>query len=643
MSRLTRICLLVTGLLFGALLQQAAAVTGMTYVETPMLADKVKSGEIDPVGKRLPSEPRVIDLKAMGREPGQHGGSMTMLMGSGKDVRIMVYYGYARLVGYDTDYRIQPDILLNYEVEEGRRFTLYIRPGHRWSDGSPFTAEDFRFALEDVMLNEKLSQSGLPAELLVDGKGPVFTVVDEYTVRYEWEKPNPKFLPALAAPLPLYITYPSAYMKQFHAKYIGKEKADELAKEKKYKHWRAMFIRLGRQNRPENPDLPTLEPWRLMTPPPSEQFIFERNPYFHRVDEQGRQLPYVDKVVMNISSSSLIPAKTGAGESDLQGRYISFEDYTFLKENEKRQNYRVLLWKSAVGSKIVIRPNLNYQDEAWRKVFHDARFRRGLSLAVRRHEINMVTFFGLGREVADSPLPQSPLYKEEYAQAWAQHDTERANQLLDEAGLDKRDSDGIRLLPDGRRAELIIETAGESTIETDVLQLVTDHWLEVGIKVFTRTSQRDIFRSRLTAGNTMMSVWSGLDNGIPRPAMPPEELAPTNDSQTQWPQWGLWGMSSGQSGTEPDLEPVRKLMDLWKQWQVSVSDDERERVWHEMLSIYTDQAFSIGTVNSTLQPIVVNKRLMNVPEDEVFSFMPGSYFGVFMMDTFWFKRQADED
>jgi peptide/nickel transport system substrate-binding protein len=638
MSRLTRICLLVTGLLFGALLQQAAAVTGMTYVETPMLADKVKSGEIDPVAKRLPAEPRVIDLKAMGREPGEHGGNMTMLMGSGKDVRIMVYYGYARLVGYDTDYRIQPDILLNYEVEEGRRFTLYIRPGHRWSDGSPFTAEDFRFALEDVMLNEKLSQSGLPAELLVDGKGPAFTVIDEYTVRYEWEKPNPKFLPALAAPLPLYITYPSAYMKQFHAKFIGKDKAEELAKEKKYKHWRAMFIRLGRQNRPENPDLPTLEPWRLVTPPPSEQFIFERNPYFHRVDEQGRQLPYVDNVVMNISSSSLIPAKTGAGESDLQGRYISFEDYTFLKENEKRQNYKVLLWKSAVGSKIVIRPNLNYEDEVWRKVFQDARFRQGLSLAVKRHEINMATFFGLGREVADSPLPQSPLYKEEYAQAWAQYDLDRANQLLDAAGLDKRDSDGIRLLPDGRRAEVIVETAGESTIETDVLQLVTDHWLEAGIKVYTRTSQRDLFRSRLTAGNTMMSVWSGLDNGIPRPAMPPEELAPTNDSQTQWPQWGLWGMSSGQSGKEPDLEPVNKLMDLWQQWQTSVSDAERERVWHEMLSIYTDQAFSIGTVNSTLQPIVVNKQLMNVPEEEVFSFMPGSYFGVFMMDTFWFRR-----
>ena len=620
-----------------ALLAQTAPV----MIETPFLEAQVADGKIDPVARRIPAAPRIVDVAQMGREPGRHGGTMTMLMGSGKDVRMMVYYGYARLVGYDMNYKLQPDILLRYEVEEGRRFTFHIRPGHRWSDGSLFTAEDFRFALEDVMLNENLSRGGLPGELLVDGKGPVFTVIDELTVRYEWDKPNPRLLPALAAPLPLYLAYPSAYMKQFHASFIGEDKAEELAKASNYKHWRAMFVRLGRQNRPENPDLPTLEPWLPRVAPPAEQFIFERNPYFHRIDAQGRQLPYIDKVVMNISSGNLIPAKTGAGESDLQGRYISFEDYTFLKQNENYQPFRVLLWKSGLGSKIVIRPNLNFDDEGWRLLFHDARFRQALSLAINRHEINMVSFFGLGREAADSPLPQSPLFKEEYASAWATQDVDRANAMLDAVGLDKRDGDGVRLLPDGRRAEVIVETAGESTIETDVLQLISDHWLNVGVKVYTRTTQRDLFRSRLKAGNTMMSIWSGLDNAIPRASMPPEELAPTNDSQTQWPQWGLWGMTGGQSGTEPDLASVKQLFGLWQRWQQTTDDDEREAVWHEMLSIYTDQAFSIGTVNSTLQPIVVSNRLKNVPAEEVFSFQPGSYFGVFMIDTFWLDDQAE--
>jgi peptide/nickel transport system substrate-binding protein len=634
---------LIHALMVLVILAACGAVTHArpSLVETPYLKAKVEKGEIDPVDRRVPLEPRVVDLEKMGREPGKHGGTMTMLMGRGKDVRMMVYYGYSRLVNYDATYNLQPDVLLKYEVEDGRRFTFHLRPGHRWSDGSPLTAEDFRFALEDVMLHKKLGRGGLPNALLVDGKGPVFTVIDEHTVRYEWDKPNPAFLPALAAPLPVYLTYPSAYMKQFHADHIGKEAAEAKAKELKYKHWRAMFVRRGRQNRPENPDLPTLEPWRPTIEPPAEQFVFERNPYFHRIDAQGRQLPYIDKVVMNISSSNLIPAKTGAGESDLQARYVSFEDYTFLKQNEKLHPFNVRLWKSAVGSKIALRPNLNYKDDGWRKLFHDARFRRALSLAVDRREINMVTFFGLGREAADSPLPQSALFKEEYANAWAKRDVDKANAMLDELGLDKRASDGTRLLPDGRRADLIIEAAGESTVETDVLQLVTDHWRDIGIKVFTRATQRDIFRSRLKAGSTMMSVWSGLDNGIPRAAMPPEELAPTNDAQTQWPNWGLWGMTNGKSGTEPDLAPVKQLWDLWSRWQLTTTDAEREAIWHQMLQIYTDEVFSIGTVNATLQPIVVSNRLRNVPEDVVFSFQPGSYFGVFMMDTFWFGEDTE--
>lgn len=610
----------------------------MTFKETPYFGHLVQAGKIDPVAKRLPQLPRIIDLEQIGREPGQHGGKLRMLMGSKKDVRMMVYYGYSRLVGYDLDYKFQADILASYDVEDGRIFTLHLRPGHRWSDGAPFTSEDFRFTYHDVMLNKKLRRGGLANSMLVNGKGPKFTVIDEVTVRYEWDAPNPKFLPALAAPLPLYLTYPSRYMKQFHASYIGKDEVEALAKKRKYKHWRAMFIRLGRQNRPENPDLPTLEPWFNTIAPPSEQFVFKRNPYFHRVDTQGRQLPYIDTVEMNISSPNLIPAKTGAGESDLQGRYVSFEDYTFLKQSEKRQGYNVLLWKSAVGSKVAIRPNLNFKDDAWRAVMQDVRFRQALSLGIDRHEINMVTFFGLGKEVADSPLKQSPLFNVDYANAYATHDPVLANRLLDQAGLDKRDEDGVRLLPDGKRAELIIETAGESTVETDVLQLITDHWLELGLKVFTRATQRDIFRSRLKAGNTMMSVWSGLDNAIPRPSMSPEELAPSNDSQTQWPQWGLYGMTGGKSGIEPDLPSAKRLLSLWQEWQRSRDDETRRRIWTDMLKLYTSEVFSIGTVNSTLQPIVVNKKLRNVPKEEVYSFQPGSYFGVFMVDTFWFKR-----
>ncbi len=229
----------------------------------------------------------------------------------------------------------------------------------------------------------------------------------------------------------------------------------------------------------------------------------------------------------------------------------------------------------------------------------------------------------------------SPLYRAEYSQAWVAHDPEQANKLLDEAGLAERDEDGFRLLPDGRPAEVIVETAGESTLESDVLELVADHWQRVGIKLFARATQRDVFRSRVLGGQTMMGTWSGIDNAIATADMNPGELAPTTESQLQWPQWGMHYESRGERGSAPDLPEAARLVELLKKWRLSGEAAERERIWHEMLALYTDQVFSIGIVNATLQPIVASAKLRNLPASAPFSFDPTSYFGVYMTDAFW--------
>jgi peptide/nickel transport system substrate-binding protein len=82
----------------------------------------------------------------------------------------------------------------------------------------------------------------------------------------------------------------------------------ELMQKNRLKKWAGLHQRMARQYRPENPELPTLDPWRNNTAPPAEQFVFDLNPFFHRVDENGRQLPYVDRFILNSSSSSLINA-----------------------------------------------------------------------------------------------------------------------------------------------------------------------------------------------------------------------------------------------------------------------------------------------------------------------------------------------
>ncbi|GAA5541656.1 ABC transporter substrate-binding protein [Brucella sp. NBRC 113783] len=597
-------------------------------------------GALPDLADRLPKTPRIVNMAALGRKPGVNGGVIRTLIGNQKDIRLMTLYGYSRLVGYDEKLNMHADILESFETVEDRAFTFKIRPGHRWSDGSYLTSEDFRYCWEDVMLNTELKRGGPPRVLLVNGRPPRFEVIDELTVRYSWDAPNPDFLPQLAAPQALTIVLPSQYLKQFHKTYQDNFRLSALMKQYRVKKWTDLHFNMARSYRPENPELPTLDPWRNTTASPAEQFVFERNPYFHRVDENGVQLPYVDKVILNISSPTIIAAKTGAGESDLQAHGIDFSDYAFLKDSEKRFPVRVSLWKRTEGARVSLMPNLNAGDAIWRALFWDVRVRRALSLAIDRTEINKAVFYGLAVDSANSILPESPLYKPGYKTAWSAHDPEQANVLLDAAGLQRRDENGIRLLPDGRSAKIVVETAGESTLETDILELVTDHWAKVGISLFIRTSQRDVFRSRAMGGEIMMSMWSGLDNGIPTADMNPGELAPTSDDQLQWPVWGMYYMSNGMKGHPPEIPEVKQLIELLSQWRDSSDIAERATIWTQMLDIYSQQVFSIGIVNSTPQPVLRAASLQNVPEKGLYGFDPTSFLGVFMPDAFWYGKDA---
>jgi peptide/nickel transport system substrate-binding protein len=603
--------------------------------EPPSLAADVANGKLPPLAQRLPSTPLVVNVQRPDWSPGRYGGELHMLMAKDRDIRMMTVYGYARLVAYDDQLRLAPDVLQSIDNVDSRIFTLHLRPGHKWSDGQPFTAEDFRYYWEDVANNKELSPFGLPRALLVRERGPKFEVLDATTVRYTWDEPNPQFLPALAGASPLFIYRPAHYLRQFHARYVGADKANAIAVAAGSRNWAGYHQKLDEQFRFDNPDLPTLEPWMNTTPLPTTRFVLVRNPYFHRVDKSGRQLPYIDQVIVNITDDKLIPARTGAGSVDLQARYLRFDNYTFLKQGEQRNRYHVYLWEKSLGSQIALYPNLNAEDPEWRKLMRDVRFRRALSLGINRHEVNEVVYFGLGQESGNTVLKRSPLYRPEFRSAWTQFDVKRANALLDEIGLTRRDDSGLRLLPDGRPMELIIDTSGESTEETDVLELIRDSWRQLGIAMFSRPSQREVFRKRVFSGKSMMSVWSGLNNGVPTPEMSPSELAPTSQEQLQWPMWGQYYEQNRRGGEEPALPLVQELVDLNHEWNRSSNNAERERIWLRMLAIHAEQVYTIGIVGRALQPIVVRDNLRNVPVDGIYSWDPGAYFGMYHPDTFW--------
>jgi peptide/nickel transport system substrate-binding protein len=102
-------------------------------------------------------------------------------------------------------------------------------------------------------------------------------------------------------------------------------------------------------------------------------------------------------------------------------------------------DFDVRLWKRAEGAYFALMPNLNAIDPVWRDLNRDLRYRRALSVAINRKDVNKVIFFGLAKESGNTALPESPLYSAENADMWMEQDKALANRLLDEIGLTKRD------------------------------------------------------------------------------------------------------------------------------------------------------------------------------------------------------------
>jgi peptide/nickel transport system substrate-binding protein len=603
--------------------------------ETPMFAEQVKSGALPPADQRVPRPPWVVRQFAGGDGPGRQGGQLNMLVTSARDTRLMTVYSYTRLIVYDDKFMLHPDILESYEAKDGREFTFKLRAGHKWSDGQPFTTEDFRFFWEDVANNKELTPSGLPAELLVEDQPPKVEIIDEFTIKYSWDKPNPYFMESQARAAPLFLFRPAHYMRKFHARYTDPAEIARSSRSGQQGSWIQIHRRLDVMFANDNVDLPSLNPWINSTPSPAQRYIFVRNPFYHRIDEKGQQLPYVDRIIFTVVATNLVPAKAGLGEADLQPRYLNMRDYTFLKKGAKNSGVDVRLWESGSGSQIALYPNLNTNDEGWRTLFRDVRFRRALSLAIDREEMNQVVYIGLAKPSNNTIMERSTLFKPEYATKWAQYDPKLANKLLDEIGLTKRDPQGFRLLTDGRPATIVIESLSEETEDSDALQLIADYWKKIGIKMLVKPQTLENFRLRTSSGNSLMTAYAGVVTAVPTLATSPKEFAPTMQGGLQWPKWGMFVESKGKQGEKCDMESACRLLAYVKEWEQATTDPDRRKAWDKILQTNADEVFSIGTVNGIRQPIVVGPKVHNVPKEGYYAWDPGGYIGLYQPDTFW--------
>ncbi|MBC7320947.1 ABC transporter substrate-binding protein [bacterium] len=580
------------------------------FSEAPMLQELVKQGKLPPVEKRLPEEPAVIQPL---EEIGQYGGTWRRAWLGPSDSPGPGRITYDNTLRWDlTGTKIMPNVAKSWKIsKDGKTVTLSLRKGMKWSDGAPFTADDVIFWYEDIILNKEITPT-FPVWLTAGGVPGKIKKVDDYTVQIQFEYPNGLILEFLAAN---WIFAPKHYLKQFHPKYTDQKTLEEAYKKAGFDAWYKYFQ--NRNDWIQNPDLPTIRAWKPSNPPDSKVWVMERNPYYWKIDTAGNQLPYIDRITHElVANAEMVTMKAVAGELDMQLRHINFMDYTLLKENEKKGDYRVIRWLPALGADVGIFINQNLKDQVLKKFFTNPRFRQALSIAINRDEINQLIYHGVGKPRAATVIPQSVYYDPSVEKLYAEYDPAKANKILDDLGLKKRGPDGYRLRPDGKTFSVTINVAPVFGPWIDVCEMVKGYWEKLGIKTAVNTMERALLYSRAYAGDFEMMAWS-----VDRSSQPwsyPCWWVPMTNECFYAPLTGVWYTTGGKGGEEPTSPELKKIIELYNKMKVTTDATVRTRLAKEILRLHAKNVFVIGTVGlvpSTMCVGVVKNYFKNVPDE----------------------------
>ena len=370
--------------------------------EPPTLAAKVRAGKLPPVKDRLPAKPLVV---RPAEKIGRYGGAWHLRIKGeayGDAATIYSYAGYENLVRWDPTFKkVVPDIATSYQVNaDSTEYTFVLREGMRWSDGKPFGPDDVVFAVQDILMDKRITS--IPP--FGDMKA---AKVDDHTVKVTFTKSNGTFVNYLATRRGAALTdYPRHYLEKFHPKYNPQHAAE--AKKIGFKDGITVLQDVGGTwSFGRNPDKPTLYAWVLTTSSDQKsQVVVERNPYYWKVDPEGSQLPYIDRIVYSvIGDDEAALLKTLNGEIDVSTPQL--KDKPVVAKYRERGDFRLFDVVPEAMNVACIYPNLTHEDPVKREIFNNRNFRVGLSHAINRPEIIKAVFQRQGEPWQVAPRKES--------------------------------------------------------------------------------------------------------------------------------------------------------------------------------------------------------------------------------------------
>ncbi|MBQ4452892.1 MAG: ABC transporter substrate-binding protein [Clostridia bacterium] len=584
------------------------------YTQSPYLDGQ----DLPAVADRLPtaSDVMVEDVA----EIGQYTDYITLLQGGSSK------WGPGKpteeaLFRFRPDGTVEPNVAKGYEVnEDATVWTIYLREGMKWSDGEPFTSEDCRFFYEECLITGFTGKSAWEAVKAVDENGETqlaeFKALDDYSFTMTFVSPKPEFLRELAingkwffAPKHWLEEHVAVYNdpnktadeKNEYAQKLGFSDMKALGNSYTYYYW----IVVGR---------PTLRAWTIDGDFNAEMCIWKRNPYYWKVDAEGKQLPYIDELhFRRYADGSQALLWTMDGTADISS--IGLADVETVLESDAKVN--LVEWSSTGWSSQSMQLNLAVQDELKRPLYQNVNFRHALSILIDREQIAAIVDNGYTEPAQSAPGEGAQGYDPEWTAKWTELDPEEAAKLLAECGLVKGE-DGFWAFADGTRLVLNLQYQNEA--DAQLAELIQNDLAKAGIDSTTRMYDRSIMEEMRSANqHEIVLNYENFDTFSM--SLRPDYFVPLRDYCVWGSAFGLWYLNTidnkGREGAVEPPEDVKAMLEIYTDMKNATTSEEKEGFALQLLDCFREGIYEIGFTSSLPAIYAVNEKMHNFREDGV--------------------------
>jgi peptide/nickel transport system substrate-binding protein len=434
---------------------------------------------------------------------------------------------------------------------DGRTYTLKLRPDVSFADGRPFTAADVLFSFRAAY---EAKGSLLGGDMMIGGRPLAVSSPDAATV---------------------VITFPTYFAP-------GLRILDNLPILPKHKLEASLdagtFADAWGLSTPVA-EITGLGPFVLSEYRPGQRLVFARNDRYFRRDAAGIQLPYLDRIVLDVvPDQNAQMLRLEAGQSDMTTDEVRPEDYAALKRAADAGRLQLVdLGEGALPDSfwINLKPGAFGSDPraAW---LQSEELRHAISHAVDRQAFADTVYLGAGSPVYGfvtpanrkwfwQDLPRTP------------HDPARARSLLAEVGLQDRDGDGALEDARGRAARFTLSVQKGRTAHERAAAVIREELKKIGVTVDVEALEGNALVQRFVSGKGYEATYFQIGTTDPEPAMQQEFWL----SSGAFHAWNI-----GQKTPATDWE--RQIDEAMQRYAAAREEAEGRKAFDEVQRIFAE-------------------------------------------------------